>query len=186
MSADLVRKSLTFLGLCGKPTLAEIRVQYLRLAKKFHPDVNGGSSEKMKQINAAYEAIQANASLLVTQEGQSKPAGKDIPERPKKPRSPSGLYVDLTVAEEDKEQAFSHPYSYCPQFTLHDDINLYRSIQMGNTARQVARSFGISEDEVRNRVESPQFKRRVLLAKAKTKPRPLGRKRNEFFGFPLE
>ena len=157
--------SLALLGLCGKPALPTIREQYLRLAKKFHPDVQGGSSEKMKQINAAYELIQLNAHLFVTksfmtnQKGENNPSAK--PSRPKNPHT--HLSVDLNISDEDKAHPRSHPFSYCIPFTVHDDLNLYRSIQIGNTARQVARSFGLTEKEVRDRVNHPQFKRRIRM-----------------------
>ena len=41
----------------------EIAAAYRRLARKYHPDLNGGSAEaeaKMKELNAAHEAIRAH------------------------------------------------------------------------------------------------------------------------------
>ena len=38
----------------------EIKAAYRRLAKKYHPDLNGGSAEaeaKMKEVNEAYSVL---------------------------------------------------------------------------------------------------------------------------------
>ena len=51
------RKALNDLGLGGRVTLIEIKTRYKQLAKRFHPDTNGGdkkAEERLKKINQAY------------------------------------------------------------------------------------------------------------------------------------
>ena len=53
------------LGLSSRATDEEIKSAYRRLAKQFHPDLNGGDSslaEKFKDINEAYEILGHSAS----------------------------------------------------------------------------------------------------------------------------
>lgn len=45
------------LGVTSKATEAEIKKSYYQLAKKYHPDVNQGKSDKIKEVNEAYEVI---------------------------------------------------------------------------------------------------------------------------------
>lgn len=45
------------LGIDIKATDKEIRRAYLRLAKRYHPDVKGGDAEKFKKINEAQEIL---------------------------------------------------------------------------------------------------------------------------------
>ena len=48
------------LGLPRTATEAEIRKEYRKLARKYHPDVNPGdksAEEKFKEINEAYEVL---------------------------------------------------------------------------------------------------------------------------------
>ena len=50
------------LGIAESATDEEVTAAYRRLARKYHPDLNGGSAEaeaKMKELNAAHEAIRA-------------------------------------------------------------------------------------------------------------------------------
>ena len=38
-------------------TTSDIKKQYFKLAKQYHPDYNPSTSEKFKEINAAYEIL---------------------------------------------------------------------------------------------------------------------------------
>lgn len=51
------------LGLTSSATEEEVTAAYRKLAKKYHPDLNPGDKEaeaKMRQVNAAYEAIKTH------------------------------------------------------------------------------------------------------------------------------
>lgn len=43
-------------------TFEEAQGKYRKLAKRYHPD-NGGSTEQMSALNAAYEEVKQNAAL---------------------------------------------------------------------------------------------------------------------------
>lgn len=45
------------LNCSASATLKEIRRAYLRLCKRYHPDINPDGAEKMKEINSAYERL---------------------------------------------------------------------------------------------------------------------------------
>jgi len=47
------------LGLIGLENRKEIKERYLYLSKKFHPDMQEGSTEKFQEISKAYKVIQA-------------------------------------------------------------------------------------------------------------------------------
>jgi hypothetical protein len=54
------------LGVTPNASREQIDQAYKRMSKKYHPDRPGGSEEKMKKINAAYEALtkpEANTNL---------------------------------------------------------------------------------------------------------------------------
>ena len=56
----MIQDPYRVLGLEPGASDDEVKAAYRRLAKKYHPDVNGGSPEaeaKMKEINAAYSQI---------------------------------------------------------------------------------------------------------------------------------
>ena len=56
----MIQDPYRVLGLEPDASDDEVKAAYRRLAKKYHPDVNGGSPEaeaKMKEINAAYSQI---------------------------------------------------------------------------------------------------------------------------------
>ena len=58
------------LGISESATDEEVTAAYRRLARKYHPDLNGGSAEaeaKMKELNSAHEAIRAQ------REGRAQP-----------------------------------------------------------------------------------------------------------------
>lgn len=59
--ADL-REPLSTLGLAWPTTLAAVKARYKELAKRHHPDANGGdrsAEERLKTINLAYAALRS-------------------------------------------------------------------------------------------------------------------------------
>lgn len=59
-----IRKSLRALDLDWPCTIDEVRVRYKELAKKLHPDANGGDAaaeERLKRVNQAYSALKTSA-----------------------------------------------------------------------------------------------------------------------------
>jgi len=48
---DKVQKAKDFFGFTHSPTKEEIKKRYKELARKYHPDINGGNDEKMKELN---------------------------------------------------------------------------------------------------------------------------------------
>ncbi len=55
-----MREPLNTLGLSWPLTLAELKLRYKELAKRHHPDANGGdraAEERLKTINLAYSAL---------------------------------------------------------------------------------------------------------------------------------
>ncbi|NQV80830.1 MAG: J domain-containing protein [Alphaproteobacteria bacterium] len=55
-----VEKALRRLGLSGEATPQEVKFRYKELAKRFHPDLNGGNKEaeeRLKRINEAYSYL---------------------------------------------------------------------------------------------------------------------------------
>ena len=48
---DEVSKAKEFFGFTSSPTKEEIKKRYKELAKKYHPDINDGNDEKMKELN---------------------------------------------------------------------------------------------------------------------------------------
>ena len=48
---DEVQKAKDFFGFTTSPTKEEIKKRYKELAKKYHPDINNGDDEKMKELN---------------------------------------------------------------------------------------------------------------------------------------
>ena len=66
-----MRDPYEVLGLSPGASDDEIKAAYRRLAKKYHPDLNGGSAEaeaKMKEVNEAY-------TILIKQKGQQSSYG---------------------------------------------------------------------------------------------------------------
>lgn len=46
-----VQKAKDFFGFSHTPTKEDVKKRYKELAKKYHPDINNGSDEKMKELN---------------------------------------------------------------------------------------------------------------------------------------
>ena len=60
------------LGVSPDASDEEIKRAYRKLAKQYHPDVNPGdktAEEKMKEINAAYDAIKNGTASQYGQQG---------------------------------------------------------------------------------------------------------------------
>ena len=60
------RKALHTLGLDSEADWPAIKARYKRLAKRFHPDANGGdrqAEERLKEINLAYSALKGRAKV---------------------------------------------------------------------------------------------------------------------------
>jgi DnaJ domain len=60
------RKALHTLGLDAATGWAEIKARYKRLAKRFHPDTNGGdrqAEERLKEVNLAYSVLKGRAKI---------------------------------------------------------------------------------------------------------------------------
>ncbi len=51
-------EALECLGIVSKFTLNDVKSQYLKLSKKYHPDMCDGNDEKFKEVNEAYKLIQ--------------------------------------------------------------------------------------------------------------------------------
>ena len=48
---DEVQKAKDFFGFSHSPSKEEIKKRYKELARKYHPDINDGNDEKMKELN---------------------------------------------------------------------------------------------------------------------------------------
>ncbi len=58
MSFEDYEKALESLGIVSRYTLFDVKNRYLKLSKKYHPDMADGDDEKFKEINEAYKLIQ--------------------------------------------------------------------------------------------------------------------------------
>ncbi len=57
-----IRKALAVLDLTPMASATEVKLRYKKMAKRFHPDLNGGcksAEERLKVINAAYSFLAA-------------------------------------------------------------------------------------------------------------------------------
>lgn len=50
-------KAADTLGILTRTTRKDLKKKYLKLSKKFHPDVEGGSQEKFQELKEAYDVI---------------------------------------------------------------------------------------------------------------------------------
>jgi hypothetical protein len=55
-----LKKAKEFFGFYNKPTKDEIKKQYRKLAKKYHPDVNNGDDINMKKLNLYRDILLKN------------------------------------------------------------------------------------------------------------------------------
>lgn len=46
-----IEEAKNFFGFTSEPTKEEIKKRYKELARKYHPDINGGDDTKMKELN---------------------------------------------------------------------------------------------------------------------------------------
>ncbi len=76
---------------------AEIRVAFLKLAKKYHPDLNAGNAkaeERFKKLNAAHAELTMRGEFALDNDpllgptGEVLPGGDSARRRPRKRRSP--------------------------------------------------------------------------------------------------
>ena len=58
MSYKDFEKALESLNIVTRMTHIELKNQYQRLSKEYHPDMPDGSEEKFREINEAYKLIQ--------------------------------------------------------------------------------------------------------------------------------
>lgn len=58
MRFEEFQKALDSLNIVTRMTQSELKNQYLRLSKKYHPDMPDGSEEKFKEISDAYKIVQ--------------------------------------------------------------------------------------------------------------------------------
>ena len=62
-----LREPLATLGLSWPTTLDAVKARYKELAKRHHPDANGGdraAEERLKTINLAYAAVRSRLSAM--------------------------------------------------------------------------------------------------------------------------
>jgi len=57
-SYEEFNKALESLGIVSRFTASDVKNRYLKLSKKYHPDMPTGDDEKFKEINEAYKLIQ--------------------------------------------------------------------------------------------------------------------------------
>jgi len=57
MQLDRIREALELLGLPSMVTRQQIRERYHQLAKRYHPDREGGDARKMEELIRAYETL---------------------------------------------------------------------------------------------------------------------------------
>lgn len=58
MNYEDFEKALDSLEIVSRTSALELKNKYLKLSRKYHPDMPNGSAEKFKEINEAYKLIQ--------------------------------------------------------------------------------------------------------------------------------
>ena len=57
VSLDEFNKAVESLELLSLTSQEHVRKKYLNLSRKYHPDMEGGSTEKFQEISEAYEIL---------------------------------------------------------------------------------------------------------------------------------
>ncbi|AZL53674.1 molecular chaperone DnaJ [Aliarcobacter skirrowii] len=58
MSYEDFIKAVEIFGIISTMSKKDIKKRYLKLSKKYHPDVEGGSNEKFMELKKAYDTLQ--------------------------------------------------------------------------------------------------------------------------------
>lgn len=58
MSYEDFVKAVEIFGIISTMSKKDIKKRYLKLSKKYHPDVEGGSNEKFMELKKAYDTLQ--------------------------------------------------------------------------------------------------------------------------------
>lgn len=59
MDYEEFQKAVDTLGILTKLNQKTLKKNYLKLSKRFHPDMEEGSEEKFREINEAYKLLKA-------------------------------------------------------------------------------------------------------------------------------
>jgi hypothetical protein len=65
---DLINSARLLLGLKSNCTPYDVKTNYKKLSREYHPDINFGGEEKFKEINEAYRIVMAYCSMEKTGE----------------------------------------------------------------------------------------------------------------------
>lgn len=57
MDYEEFEKAVDFFGILTKTSKKDLKKRYLKLSKKYHPDMPEGSEEKFKELQDAYELL---------------------------------------------------------------------------------------------------------------------------------
>lgn len=170
------------LGLPPGSSSDAVRQEYLKLARKNHPDINGGDESKMKLINLAYETVQTHGNLAAPIADNQSP-GVTTAQQSTEPnqfkqkwvRRPSAArdnrawnersqydWAAVTgVSADERLDPKNHPNAFNKFFSFEDDASLYQLIRSGATMEEAARALGKPEPAVVKRLDSGQFKQRI-------------------------
>ena len=58
ISYEDYESSLESLGIVSRFTMGDLKNNYLKLSKKYHPDMPQGDAQKFREVNEAYKTIQ--------------------------------------------------------------------------------------------------------------------------------
>ncbi|AXK49135.1 molecular chaperone DnaJ [Aliarcobacter trophiarum LMG 25534] len=58
MNYDDFIKSVELFGIISNMSKKDVKKRYLKLSKKYHPDMEGGSHEKFTELKKSYEILQ--------------------------------------------------------------------------------------------------------------------------------